>query len=120
MCKEQVLKSEVERNLDVCPKCSYHFPISVEKRIAITFDPGSFAELYPNIEPVDFLDFEDTKSYRSRLAESKEATGKAIPSCAAADGSAARAFSAPSSISASWGPLGSVAGEKIARSARRG
>ena len=44
-CKEQVLKKEVEKNLDVCPKCSYHFPMSADKRIALVFDRGTFTEL---------------------------------------------------------------------------
>ena len=41
-CKELLFRKEVERNLHVCPKCSYHFPISVENRIGLTFDEGSF------------------------------------------------------------------------------
>ena len=74
-CQELLYRKEVERNLNVCPKCSYHFPISVEKRIALTFDK-SFTELYTHIEPVDFLKFKDTKTYKARLAETKEATGR--------------------------------------------
>jgi len=116
VCKEQVLKSEVERNLDICPKCSYHFPMSVEKRVAITFDQGSFSELYSNIEPVDFLDFEDTKSYKSRLAESKEATGKSDSVvCGSGRILGKDVLCAIFDFSFMGGSLGSVAGEKIAR-----
>ena len=115
-CKEQVLQSEVERNLDVCPKCSYHFPLSVDKRIAITFDLGSFVELYPNIEPVDFLEFEDTKSYKSRLIETKEATGRSDSVvCGRGRIKGRDVLCAIFDFSFMGGSLGSVAGEKIAR-----
>jgi acetyl-CoA carboxylase carboxyl transferase subunit beta len=73
-CRELLYRKEVERNLDVCLKCSYHFPVSVEKRIALTFDKGSFSELYAGVEPVDFLRFRDTKSYKARLLETREST----------------------------------------------
>ena len=116
LCKEQVLKTEVERNLDICPKCSYHFPVSVEKRIAFTFDPGSFAELYPDVEPVDFLNFEDTKTYKSRLAESKAATGRSDSVvCGSGRINGKDVLCAIFDFSFMGGSLGSVAGEKIAR-----
>ena len=41
-CHELLFKKEVERNLDVCLKCSYHFPIPVDKRVSLIFDEGSF------------------------------------------------------------------------------
>ena len=43
-CGEIIYKKEVKRNLDVCPKCNYHFRISAATRIHIMFDEGSFVE----------------------------------------------------------------------------
>ena len=34
-CREIIYRKEVERNNKVCPKCDYHFPISVMERIAL-------------------------------------------------------------------------------------
>jgi acetyl-CoA carboxylase carboxyl transferase subunit beta len=73
-CKELLYKKEVERNLEVCPKCSYHFPLTVDKRIAITFDKDTAKELYTNLEPVDFLKFVDTRSYQVKLNEIQAST----------------------------------------------
>ena len=102
-CQELLYRKEVERNLDVCLKCSYHFPISVEKRIALIFDEGSFTELYTGVEPVDFLKFKDTKSYKVRLVETKEATKtKRRRRLRQGADRGHRACSPPSSISASW------------------
>ena len=43
-CREIVYRKEVDRNNKVCPKCDYHFPISVSERIAIMVDFGTFRE----------------------------------------------------------------------------
>ncbi|HEX15708.1 MAG TPA: acetyl-CoA carboxylase carboxyl transferase subunit beta, partial [Deltaproteobacteria bacterium] len=60
-CQEVVLKRELERNLRVCPKCGYHFPISARRRLEITLDTGSFEEMDPHLSPTDPLKFKDTK-----------------------------------------------------------
>jgi acetyl-CoA carboxylase carboxyl transferase subunit beta len=115
-CQELLYRKEVERNLDVCPKCSYHFPISVEKRIALVFDSGSFSELYTKIEPIDFLKFKDTKSYRTRLIETRESTRRndAVV-CGTGRIEGIEVLSAIFDFSFMGGSLGSVVGEKITR-----
>jgi len=115
-CQELLYRKEVERNLDVCPKCSYHFPISVEKRIDLTFDRGSFQELYTRVEPVDFLRFKDTKSYRVRLLETKAATHRSdAVVCGKGKIEGLEVLSAIFDFSFMGGSLGSVVGEKITR-----
>jgi acetyl-CoA carboxylase carboxyl transferase subunit beta len=115
-CKELLYRKEVERNLDVCPKCSYHFPISVEKRVALTFDRDTFEELYEHVEPVDFLKFKDTKSYKVRLAESKETTHKSnAVVCGRGRIEGLDVLCAVFDFSFMGGSLGSVEGEKISR-----
>jgi acetyl-CoA carboxylase carboxyl transferase subunit beta len=115
-CKELLYRKEVERNLDVCPKCTYHFPISVEKRVALTFDRGTFVELYDRIEPVDFLKFKDTKSYKVRLIESKETTKRSdAVVCGRGRIEDIDVLCAIFNFSFMGGSLGSVEGEKITR-----
>ena len=115
-CKEQVHKEEVEKNLSVCPKCSYHFPMSAEKRIALVFDTGTFTEYYGNLAAVDFLEFKDLKSYKSRLTEAREATGKNdTVVCGRGRIEGMDVLCAIFDFSFLGGSLGSVAGEKITR-----
>jgi acetyl-CoA carboxylase carboxyl transferase subunit beta len=113
-CHELLYRKEVERNFDTCLKCSYHFPISVDRRIALIFD--HFSELYENIEPVDFLNFKDTKSYKTRLIETREATRRndAVV-CGHGKIEGIDVLSAIFDFSFMGGSLGSVVGEKITR-----
>jgi acetyl-CoA carboxylase carboxyl transferase subunit beta len=75
-CREIIYRKEVERNAKVCPKCEYHFPISVEDRIELLLDLGSFREWDRDLAPADPLHFKDTRRYRDRLSDSQERTGK--------------------------------------------
>jgi len=114
-CQELLYRKEVERNLNVCPKCSYHFPISVETRIALTLDK-SFTELYTRIEPVDFLKFKDTKTYKARLIETKEATNRSdAVVCGKGSIDGIEVLVAIFDFNFMGGSLGSVVGEKITR-----
>jgi acetyl-CoA carboxylase carboxyl transferase subunit beta len=75
-CREIVYRKEVDRNNKVCPKCDYHFPISVTERITMLVDLGTFKEWDAGIEPQDPLVFTDTSSYRDRLKAQQEKTGR--------------------------------------------
>jgi acetyl-CoA carboxylase carboxyl transferase subunit beta len=75
VCQEIIYKKELERNLNVCPKCSYHFPIQAQKRLAIVADDGSFKELDRELVPVDLIAFRDLKRYSDRLHEAQQKTG---------------------------------------------
>lgn len=115
-CQELLYKKEVERNQHICLKCEYHFPISVENRIKLTFDEGSFNEFFSNIEPVDFLKFKDTKSYKSRLEETQEQVRRydAVV-CGQGKIHGIDALTAIFDFNFMGGSLGSVVGEKITR-----
>jgi len=115
-CQELLYRKEVERNLHVCLKCFYHFPITVEKRIALTFDKNTFTELYKKIEPVDFLKFKDTKPYKTRLLETQESTKKTDAMiCGQGKINGIDVLAAIFDFSFMGGSLGSVVGEKITR-----
>ena len=47
-CNEMMYRKVIERNLQVCPKCNYHFQIPAGKRIECLVDPNSFVELDQN------------------------------------------------------------------------
>ena len=75
-CLEIIYKPEVERNLNVCPKCNYHFRIPALERIRSVVDEGTFQEFGEDLESVDMLVFTDTKKYADRLKEAKKKTGR--------------------------------------------
>src|SRR3989304_5863051 len=56
-CGEIIYGKELEKNLDVCPKCNYHFRINSQKRLAMTFDEGSFTEFDTGVERGDIPDW---------------------------------------------------------------
>jgi len=115
-CQELLYRKEVERNLHVCLKCFYHFPISVENRIALTFDKNTFTELFNKIAPVDFLKFKDTKPYKARLTETQESTKKTDAMiCGKGKINGIDVLAAIFDFSFMGGSLGSVVGEKITR-----
>lgn len=71
-CGEILYRKELEKNLWVCPKCSYHFRIPHKKYIELLLDDGSFREKDGNLAPVDFLNFKD---YLKKIEKSKKTTG---------------------------------------------
>ena len=74
-CETQLLKSDIEENMHVCPVCDYHFRINAKTRIKQLFDENSFEELFQNVKPTDPLEFFDTESYKDRLSKACEKTG---------------------------------------------
>ena len=74
-CDSQILKTELEDNLMVCPHCDYHFRINARTRISQLFDKDSFEELFKGVKPTDPLNFVDTESYAERLKKAHDKTG---------------------------------------------
>ena len=75
-CDAVLYRAEIERNLNVCPKCSHHMRIYARERLAKFLDVGSTTELAAGIEPEDPLKFKDSKRYRDRLVHAKKQTGE--------------------------------------------
>jgi len=75
-CNAILYRSEVERNLEVCPKCSHHMRISGRKRLHLFLDPGNRLEIGEGLAPVDPLKFKDSKKYKDRLSQAQKATGE--------------------------------------------
>ncbi len=119
-CNEMIYRKVVERNLQVCPKCNYHFQIPARKRIEWLVDPGSFIEYDSNLTPTDPLEFKDSKRYLHRLKESQETTGqKDAVICGEAAFEGEPAMIAVFEFNFMGGSMGSVVGEKIARMIER-
>jgi len=74
-CGEIVFKQELEKNLQLCPKCKHHFQMTRKERLEMLLEPGSFQEWDENLVSVDTLGFTGTASYVSKLAENKKKTG---------------------------------------------
>ncbi len=75
-CNAVLYKSELERNLSVCPKCGYHMRIGARERIDWFLDADSHQEVANNLVSVDMLRFKDSKRYRDRLQAAEKKTGE--------------------------------------------
>ncbi len=73
-CDQILYRSDLERNLNVCPKCDHHHRIGARRRLSIFLDAGDQTEIGSNLEPVDALKFRDSKKYRDRLQQAQKAT----------------------------------------------
>jgi len=120
-CQEIVYAKEVKRNLDVCPKCDYHFRIGARERIALVIDDGTFVEMDAKMRSVDFLEFKDTKKYKERIsaAVKKAGDGDAVI-CGEGNLHGLPVVVAVFDFAFMGGSMGSVVGEKITRAIEKG
>lgn len=120
-CKEIVYRKEVEKNLQVCPKCNYHFRISATERLNLLIDPGTFEEMDSSLLPGDPLGFSDSnKSYMEKIREYQSKT-KLKEAVITGEGliKGHPVIVAVMDFSFFGGSMGSVVGEKITRAAER-
>ncbi len=119
-CKEIVYRKEVEANLNVCPKCGYHFRISARERFEMLFDDGKYKEFASDIRSGDPLEFRDTKRYRDRLKvyENRVGKGDAVL-CAEGKLEGMPVVVCAMEYNFMGGSMGSVVGEKITIAAER-
>ncbi len=75
-CSAVLYRAEVERNLEVCPKCTHHMRISGRKRLNGFLDIESREEIGGDLIAVDELKFRDSRKYRDRLTQAKKETGE--------------------------------------------
>ena len=116
-CKKPLLNVEQVENKFVCHYCDYHIRIGSTAYFSILFDNNEYTELFPNLKAGDPLNFVDSKPYKDRLVESQAKTGlnDALRSAVGKlDGQ--EIVVACMDFSFIGGSMGSVVGEKIARS----
>ncbi len=75
-CKEMAFRKEVERNLNVCPKCGHHFRITVAQRLSISVDRGTWRELMTEMAIGDPLGFVDSRPYPKRMEQARASSGR--------------------------------------------
>jgi acetyl-CoA carboxylase carboxyl transferase subunit beta len=75
-CSAILYRAEMERNLDVCPKCNYHNRIGARRRLETFLDPELQEEIGDNLESIDPLKFRDSKKYKDRLTQAQKKTGE--------------------------------------------
>ncbi|GMR08325.1 MAG: acetyl-CoA carboxylase, carboxyltransferase subunit beta [Gammaproteobacteria bacterium] len=74
-CSAVLYRAELERNLDVCPKCDFHMRIGARQRLKTFLDIDSpTVEIGGDLEPVDMLKFKDTKKYKDRISAAQKTT----------------------------------------------
>ena len=75
-CEAVLYRPELEKTLDVCPKCNHHMRIDARARLNIFLDPEGREEIGAELEPVDRLKFRDSKKYKDRLTAAQKDTGE--------------------------------------------
>jgi len=119
-CQSLMYFKEIEHLFNVCPKCGFHMRISVQQRLDLLCDEDSFSEFDANLAPVDPLKFVDKKSYKKRIAEAEDKTGRTssvISGSCTIDGIKTQLV--VFDFKFMGGSLGSVEGEKIVRAINR-
>jgi acetyl-CoA carboxylase carboxyl transferase subunit beta len=75
-CGAVLYRAEMERNLDVCPKCDHHLRIGARRRLEQFLDEDGREEIAGNLKPVDALKFRDIKKYKDRLSQAQRSTNE--------------------------------------------
>ena len=75
-CGAVLYRPELEENLEVCPKCSFHMPIRARARLAALLDDGMGHEIGAQLGPTDVLKFKDQKKYAERIKAAQKSTGE--------------------------------------------
>ena len=116
ICTAVLYRPELERNLQVCPKCSHHMPVSARARLEQFLDPGEHREIAARLESVDVLRFKDSKRYKERISAAQKKTGE-NDALIAMSGQLKGADIVTCAFEFGFmgGSMGSVVGEKFAR-----
>jgi len=75
-CETVLYKTDLEQNINVCPKCSHHHRIGARARLDAFLDGEGRYEIGQEVLPVDALKFKDSKKYPDRLKDALENTGE--------------------------------------------
>ena len=117
-CGAVLYRPELEENLEVCPKCSFHMPIRARARLASLFDADSMREIAADLGPTDVLKFKDQKKYSDRIKAAQKSTGERDALVAMQGRLKGRDLVAASfDFAYMGGSMGSVVGERFARAA---
>jgi acetyl-CoA carboxylase carboxyl transferase subunit beta len=118
-CEAVLYRTDLVKNLMVCPKCSHHARVPARERIEQLLDPEGRYEIGSEVLPVDSLKFKDQKKYTERLAQALEETGE-TDALVVMQGNIAGVpvVLAAFEFEFMGGSMGSVVGERFVRGAR--
>jgi len=117
-CAAVLYRPEMERNLEVCPKCNHHHAIGARRRLESLFDDGSYQEIAGELEPSDILKFRDSKKYKDRIVAAQKQTGEKDALIAGKGLLKTRPLVACAfEFNYMGGSMGSVVGERFTRAA---
>ena len=118
-CEAVLYRPELEKNLDVCPKCDHHMRIGARRRLDIFLDQDGRTEIAADVEPIDRLKFKDVKKYRDRLTAAQKKTGEK-DALIAMEGTVKSIPVVASAFEFAFhgGSMGYVVGEKFTRAAQ--
>lgn len=75
-CEQVLYHAELERNLEVCPKCDHHMRMKARRRLETFLDENNRVELADELEPQDKLKFKDSKKYKDRISTAQKSSGE--------------------------------------------
>ncbi|MGR6861998.1 acetyl-CoA carboxylase, carboxyltransferase subunit beta [uncultured Aliivibrio sp.] len=75
-CEQVLYSAELERNLEVCPKCDHHMRMKARKRLDTFLDAEGRVELGQEFEPKDLLKFKDSKRYKDRISAAQKSSNE--------------------------------------------
>ena len=75
-CEQVLYHAELERNLEVCPKCDHHMRMPARRRLETFLDENNRVELADELEPQDKLKFKDSKKYKDRISSAQKSSGE--------------------------------------------
>jgi acetyl-CoA carboxylase carboxyl transferase subunit beta len=118
-CDAVLYSTDLEKNLNVCPKCAHHERLGARPRLDALLDPDGRFEIGAEVLPVDTLKFKDSRRYTERLAEAQEQTAESdalvvMQGSIKALGVVCAAFE----FDFLGGSMGSVVGERFVRGVR--
>ena len=115
-CQAVLYHSDLEKNLNVCPKCAHHHRISARMRLDWLLDGEGRFEIGAEVLPIDTLKFQDQKKYSERLVAAKKTTDE-DDALVVMQGSihAVPVVAAAFEFNFMGGSMGSVVGERFVR-----
>jgi acetyl-CoA carboxylase carboxyl transferase subunit beta len=118
-CESVLYRADLEKNLQVCPKCGLHNRIGARERLDCLLDAEGRYEIAAEVHPVDSLKFRDTRKYSERLAAAQRETGE-DDALVVMQGSvhAVPLVAAAFEFRFLGGSMGSVVGERFVRGVR--
>ena len=120
-CAEVIYNQVLKKNLQVCPKCSHHFPLGARDRLVSICDGEKFQEHDAGMEAVDVLQFKGVASYANKLKANRKKTGMKDAMVSGTGKIGGRQVSLGAmEFAFLGGSMGAVVGEKVTRTIERG